>query len=500
MLPKHNDDEITITETPRILEICGSGCIIREPDLSNIRYMAHRLEIRDITIGTLGWIPEWVLEVHLENCQILPNSTLPGDKLEKSITNLPQSVIQLTCRGCTIPEAVYYQLAHHRLIRLELINQGLSKLPLGINEYAPNLIFLNMTGNQLSQASFWPPKIRGLRLSGNKLSDLAYLGQLPPYLEDLDLSNNRFSEIPVRELSPFLRKLNMSRNELHWLPDDSSEYPPNLRDLNISGNCGLDDLTDAVLPDMLTTLNAAECEIARLPHEWHCYCLTHMDLSDNNITNLDELPFDKVMNINYVGNPCWVASNDSSPIADAVRFPDQSPSSVDGFIDENILSINYADYQSSGANSVFSSGCPTPEKNKDDDYGMAEYKAAISRSSSQEELTKINQYKIGQSSACAHTPTCAHAHTNTNNNSNSLPYPENDPIIKAIDYVMSSGFRRVGSFLTVMSDILTPDGTQGDQQDNILESVYASPSNQTNSIAGQALDELEHYGIFGTFD
>ena len=447
MTTNHNDDEIIITETPRVLEIYGSGCIIRSPDLSDILYMAHRLEIRDITLGTLGWIPEWILEVYMENCQLLPITAEPGDKLNSSCTNLPQTVIQLTCRSCVIPDVCYQQLAHNRLIRLELINQGLAKLPESIFDFAPNLLFLNLNSNQLSELSCWPQKIRGLKLSNNRLSDLAYLGQLPPYLEDLDLSFNSFSEIPTGELSPHIRKLNMSRNELQWLPENHTEYPPNLRDLNIAGNCGLDDLTDAVLPDMLTTLNAAECEITRLPHDLDCYCLTNMDLSDNNISSLDELPFDKVMNINYVGNPCWVPSECSSPV----------PNGTD-----------YLSEIGSGANSVFSSGCPSPNKSLAD--SLTEYKAAISKSSSQEELEKMNSFTA------------------------------NDPLIQAIDFVVASGVKRVGSFLNAMSDILTPVNDDNELDDN-QDSVYSSPSqNSNNSVEGQVLDDIDYYGIFGSFE
>jgi Leucine-rich repeat (LRR) protein len=475
MVPKHNDDEIIITETPRVIEIYGSGCVIRPLDLSDIKYMAHRLEIRDITLGTLGWIPEWVLEVYMENCRILPNSAVQGDRIPGSSTNLPQSVIQLTCRGCQIPDAAYSQLMTHRLIRLELINQGLTRLPQSISEFAPNLLFLNLNENSLSQPSKWPQKLRGLRLSSNKLVDLAHLGQLPPYLEDLDLSNNIFAEIPVGDLSPFLRKLNMSRNELNWLPDNPGEYPPNLRELNISGNCGLDDLTEAGFPDMLTTLIAAECEISRLPHELNSYCLTHMDLSDNNITNLDELPFDTVMNISYVGNPCWEPLDSESMDSEPMDIANQ----IEPVDDDNSQSGE------SIADSVFTSGCPSPEPIQDEQDivgykkdDMTEYKEAISRSSSQEELQKMNSQLI---------------HKQT------LVYPENDPLIKAIDYVVATGFNRVGSFLSIVSDILKPDTEESAESDN-SGSTYASPSTNNNIHTAQALIDLDHYGIFGTFD
>lgn len=482
MTTNHNDDEIIITETPRLLEIRGSGCIIQVPDLSDIRYMAHRLEIRDITLGSLGWIPEWILEVYMENCQLLPTTVESGNKLNWAFTNLPQTVIQLTCRSCVIPDICYQQLAHNKLIRLELINQGLTKLPESINDFAPNLLFLNLNSNQLSEPSCWPPKIRGLKLSNNKLSDLAHLGQLPPYLEDLDLSFNNFSEIPTGELSPHIRKLNMSRNELNWLPENKTEYPPNLRDLNIAGNCGLDDLTDAVLPDMLTTLNASECEITRLPHDLDCYCLTNMDVSDNNISSLDELPFDKVMNVNYVGNPCWIPSVAPSPVPLDNVFESVLTDSCD--TNNNDLSE-----LESGANSVFSSGCSTPIKTQEVSQNlmidsMMDYKEAIKKSSSQEELEKIN-YNFPKQT----------------NNTNTLVYPSNDPLIQAIDYVVASGVKRVGSFLNAMSDILTPGNDDIELDDN-HESVYSSPSQKlnNNSIAGQVLDDINYYGIFGSFE
>ena len=138
----HNDDEIIITESPHVLDIHGHGCLIRTPDLSCIKYMANRLEIRNVTLGTLAWIPEWILEVYLENCRIMETT---------AATNLPQSVIKLTCRNCLVDNhRVYQQLVHHRLVRLELIGQGLTELPTRLSEYAPNLLFLNLNNNDLA--------------------------------------------------------------------------------------------------------------------------------------------------------------------------------------------------------------------------------------------------------------------------------------------------------------------------------------------------------------
>ena len=552
----HNDDEIIITETPRVLEIScpfpGKGCIIRAPDLSCIRYMAHRLEIQNITLGTLGWIPEWILEVYMENCHIL-ETTLP-DKQPGSITNLPMSVIQLTCRGCQIPLSAYKQLVHHRLIRLELIDQGLTCVPAAVSEYASNLLFLNLSSNSLNEFSEWPSKIRGLLLAGNKLNELVHLGHLPPFLEDLDISNNLFVEIPTAVLPQHLRKLNIARNELHWLPEDPSEYPPNLRDLNISGNCGLDDLTDAAFPDMLTNLNAVECEISKLPHEWNCYCLTNLDVSDNNISNLGELPTGQVMNISYMGNPCWVDSPPESMSNSVQSSVIEDVADSDVFIDDSIL----AD-QESYVDSVFTSGhsSPTPyqqvidtvytgliiisqrkdtavipilspplvggefnmngtvdtgslaqslgtavipilspplvggefnmngtqpiepithQPHKNDDCGIAEYKEAISRSSSNEELQKLTKKP---------SPSIL--------NQNYGPsYHSNEPLINAIDYVVTSGFKRVGSFISAVSDILTLESNY----ESIETNSNASDASlvNINPVDGQVLEPLTSRG------
>ncbi len=520
----HNDDEIIITESPRVLEINGPGCLIRPPDLSCIRYMAHRLEIRDVTLGSLNWIPEWILEVYFENCRIMETT---------AHTSLPQSVIQLTCRKCQIdnPSLVYRQLMHHRLIRLELIGQGLTELPIGLSDHAPNLLFLNLTNNSLSHISKWPKKVRGLRLVDNKLTDLAVLGSLPPYLEDLDLSNNWFSEIPTSELPPYLRKLNMAKNNLQWLPEDHTDYPPNLRELNIADNCGLNDLTDAAFPDMLTTLNASGCEIEKLPHDWEYTCLMNLDLSDNNITNLDELPTGHVLNISYVGNPCWVDSSIASrlgsqsaedgfspsdedgfspstedgfsPSAEDGFSPSDedgfspsaedgfSPSVEDGFIDDNIIN----DYAGSAPNSVFTSGQGSPNldsditndtepnnsgspasfkslySSSDDDY-MKDYKTAIGKSSSQQSLLNMQQQNESLAQECN-------------------AYPANDPLVIAIDYVVASGLRKVESFLSIMSDMLSPTEYQNENENSTIKN---------NKIAGHILDDIDNYGILGSFD
>jgi hypothetical protein len=491
----HNDDEIIITESPHVLDIHGHGCLIQTPDLSCIKYMAHRLEIRDVTLGTLTWIPEWILEVYLENCRILETT---------ADNNLPQSVIKLTCRTCQVdnPRVVYQQLVHHRLVRLELIGQGLTELPAMLSEYAPNLLFLNLNNNELSCISKWPKKVRGLRLTGNKLTDLAVLGPLPPYLEDLDLSNNLFAEIPTLELSPHLRKLNMSNNNLQWLPEDYTDYPPNLRELNIADNCGLNDLTDTAFPDMLTVLNASGCEIEKLPHDWEYTCLQNLDLSDNNITNLDELPVGHVLNINYIGNPCWVESSIASRDLSPSGTDTMVASGIDGFIDDGPMPDNISLVDSS-PNSVFTSGSESPTNcilvrrepispivgsptsfkslysSSEDDY-MTEYKEAISRSSSEQSLQNIQNKKqiLDQKQNLYNRQECS-------------PYPVNDPLVKAIDYVVASGLRRVESFFCAMTDILSPADYQDDTDSSPLK---------TNTSAGQVLDDMDSYGILGSFD
>lgn len=516
---EHNDDEIIITESPRVLDIKGPGCLIRKPDLSCIRYMAHQLEIRDVVLGTLNWIPEWILEVYLENCRIMETT---------SPTNLPQSVIQLTCLNCIIdnPKIVYPQLIHHRIIRLELIGQYLQELPECIAENAHNLLFLNLTNNELTNHSKWPKKVRGLKLSGNKLLDLVQLGQLPPYLEDLDLSNNLFSEIPTSYLPGHLRKLNMSRNNLQWLPENPDEYPPNLRELIIAGNCGLNDLTDAAFPDMLTTLNAAACEIEKLPHDWEYSCLINMDLSDNNISNLDEIPIGNVLNINYVGNPCWVESGSGSRAF--------SPSELNGFIDDNLVLTNdtipdtrhldYLDTKNnivddvvddiidSCPNSVFTSGVGSPSSVCCDNSGPslavdeapggpqieaespACFKSLYSSSSEEEYMQKYRE-AISRSSSAESLQNMMNS-KKTNNQENmstdSAIYPTNDPLVKAIDYVVASGLRKVESFIFAMSDILAPA-----EYENNPEPASVKPS---ITPKGYVFDDMDNYGILGSFD
>jgi hypothetical protein len=266
-------------------------------------------------------------------------------------------------------------------------------------------------------------------------------------------------------------------------------------------------------------------------------------VSDNNISNLDELPTGQVLNINYVGNPCWVDSPPESEMGSPVESEMCSPvesemgspvesemcspvesemgSPVESEIDSNMssptdaTSSNNSDryipftmnYKPTGVNSN-SSETPgprnsyaclerqvsynrvstvddrllVPAKMVDDD-GMTAYKAAISRSSSNEELQNVQKNKKIEIQCQKHE----------------LSYPGDDPLIKAIDYVVASGFRRVGSFIYALSDILTPESNYDAVIGNNSDSDSASPTNN-NSIAGHVLDELDNYGILGSFD
>lgn len=503
-------DEIILNESPKKMELLGPGEILSVPDfIGDLKYMSQRMEIRDITIGSLEWIPVWVLELHLENCNVL-----------KLGHQLPGNIIHLTCRNSSIVD--YSELITDRLSKLDLNYQGLTRLPDCLAFQGTNILFLNLNNNQIKFWSVWPVKVRGLRLAGNQLTSLGLIGHLPPYLEDLDVSNNKLTEFPL-SLPVHLRRINMCNNELQYLPEDIKDYPPNLRELNLSGNCSLNDLTDSVFPDMLTTLNLANCEIDKLPHEWDCYCLTHLDISFNNIENIDDLP-SSVMNIYYEGNPCYPSASqmDSSMISSSLVSSvatlssvasESNPSLIESSSPEESIQVGSSSNLINQSENLIilqnSDKIPTPSpihpktighryiddwsdslppspassidlpadpdvyninfKNMNElPIDIDDYKDAIKRSSSENEL--IEQEKMQKQ---------------TFREPRTLDIND-DPVIKALDYMVTTGVRRVESFFNVINDMLTiPPEVR-----NISDM----------NISGQVLDNIDNYGILGQYE
>lgn len=150
----------------------------------------------------------------------------------------------------------------------------------------PRLCTLDLSCNALSQLpaplaageeQCPAPALLELRVGGNRLQDLAAVGQLAaaaglPCLHTLDASDNRIADLGSAALAqlPALRSLDLSTNHLTWL-DPTAFLPPCLETLCLGGNA-LDRLPE--WGEVEEQASAGELP-GGLP------TLTRLDLSDN---------------------------------------------------------------------------------------------------------------------------------------------------------------------------------------------------------------------------
>ena len=96
-----------------------------------------------------------------------------------------------------------------KVIRLQLTNNSISRIPRFFLARYHNLQYLNLDGNKLTEVSrvaFYRTGLSGLFLSGNKLSCIPDLQYLHNSLQNLSISSNRLHECDKGYL--YLRKFN----------------------------------------------------------------------------------------------------------------------------------------------------------------------------------------------------------------------------------------------------------------------------------------------------
>ena len=126
----------------------------------------------------------------------------------------------------------------------------------------------------LNQAKYDVEKCTALSLDKNKLShikteDISFLKDL----EELNLENNKFTQIPICIFNSRLQKLNLRNNAIKNF--NGKIHASNLKTLDLSNN----ELT--------------ECKHFNLPE-----CLTRLSLDDNHISNFD---FSQMINLKRLG-------------------------------------------------------------------------------------------------------------------------------------------------------------------------------------------------------
>ncbi len=184
---------------------------------------------------------------------------------------------QAQCTDCTsLEEALKDPM---RVQSLTLSNQGLSVLPVGIEQFR-NLRSLDLSENNISDFTLDKPlyDLEKLDISGNvpEPQVIAQLAESYPKLTDLDLSNCHLATIPPESFRfPKLRTLDLSANGLLYLPEDV-ETLKELRELNLNDND---------IKETYTTLGAlwklTSLHIARNPRLNHLGMFNSLKASKN---------------------------------------------------------------------------------------------------------------------------------------------------------------------------------------------------------------------------
>ena len=136
--------------------------------------------------------------------------------------------------------------------------------------------------------------LRRLLLAGNDISEIIPgTFQFMNTLEHLDLSFNKLQHLGTGEFSGLvnLKYIALSRNRLQYIHPDTFIESTNLQILKLDFNSGLQIPTDRNFIDShsLSQLNISDCNISSVSVETfaNVSALEYIDLSNNNLTNLD---------------------------------------------------------------------------------------------------------------------------------------------------------------------------------------------------------------------
>lgn len=167
-------------------------------------------------------------------------------------------------------------------LALDALKAGLSQVSKTADESGENFAFVKVDVSEqgltsLGEALPGFPHLRYVKASGNALTDLAPLAQLPnllavdaarnqiaevaplplEFLQALDLSENSIASAAVPGPPPMLKMLNLSKNALASL--EGLDTMPALERLDANGNAGLKSTSGIGAVATLKILNLAEC-------------------------------------------------------------------------------------------------------------------------------------------------------------------------------------------------------------------------------------------------
>ncbi|KAK8899010.1 hypothetical protein M9Y10_001306 [Tritrichomonas musculus] len=178
---------------------------------------------------------------------------------------------------------------HSNVGTLHLSQNHFKNLPYQFFSKFPQLTICNLDCNFLSSFSKQLSEtITTLNLSLNCIQTIEVSTLNLPQLQTLDLSKNQIHDLPnnFSKSFPNLQNLDLSHNFISFLPDDDTYFPNTLKELNISQNC-IEKVSTSItsLPN-LSILNLSYNRLTEIP----CLngSLTKVILSNNKISRIEK--------------------------------------------------------------------------------------------------------------------------------------------------------------------------------------------------------------------
>lgn len=190
------------------------------------------------------------------------------------------------------------------LRELYLRRSSVTVFAVTLNKFAPNLVWLFLSGNQIESSEFLkdaPKTLKHLDLSDNKISEIRG-SWLPNTLSELNVAGNRIKELCAEScesswlsLSKLtdLKRLNASRNAIATVRADAFQDLESLTVLDLSGN-EIHMLSDTLWnkPRNMHQLYLAKNKLTAVPKLCQLTDRLHrLDLSGNHINDVKDADF-----------------------------------------------------------------------------------------------------------------------------------------------------------------------------------------------------------------
>lgn len=181
-----------------------------------------------------------------------------------------------------------------KLEELSLKRNGISRFAVNLNNFAPRLKELQLSGNSIEELDFLddlPTTLSHLHLDDNQIVKVRSVAL--QNLVELSVSGNKIEELCLERCSDSflslkgmrrLQRLNASRNGIESVADDAFDDANDLISLDLSGNKIKSLSVDAFKPSSrLEELFLSSNLFASVPYICSLHYLKQLDLSNNNI-------------------------------------------------------------------------------------------------------------------------------------------------------------------------------------------------------------------------